>query len=63
MLSKGKIESAKQLIGPNARMIEPVGAIVNGVKRPMTDGVQWGLNILSELEKAGARVVKPGFCV
>ena len=63
MLSKGEIELAKQLIGPSARMVEPLGALVKGVARPMTDGVQWGLNILWEMKQIGTRVIEPGFCV
>ena len=62
-LSKGKITLAKMLIGEGARMVEPISALVKGVQRPRIDGIQWGLEILEEMGKEGARIVKPGFCI
>ena len=62
-LSKGKIALAKMLIGEGARMVEPISALVRGVQRPSIDGIQWGLEILEEMGREGARIVKPGFCI
>lgn len=58
-LSKGRVKKALLVVPTLRRMFSMEGPLLRGVSRPRVDGIQWGRDILLDLQTSGLKVAMP----